>query len=170
MKEDKVIRIRMVIDKCEQNDNTVKVAAPLPDIHGILKNVIRHPYHTLVDRKDFYEQIRVVSEHMSRTLFNTPDGTMESLVLQQGDCNGPATCQTLMNHIFTPYIGVFMDVCLDVSNILEWFSMFCIRILSGCRSAPKKKNVLCKEKLYLRADKMQFFAEKLKILGYVINE
>lgn len=38
---------------------------------------------------------------------------MESLTLQQGDCNGPATYQTLMNHIFTSYLGIFMDVYLD---------------------------------------------------------
>ncbi|GAF88391.1 unnamed protein product, partial [marine sediment metagenome] len=52
-------------------------------------------------------------EHVGRTLFTTPDGTMESLVLQQGDCNGPATYQSLMNFIFTSHIGVFLEVYLD---------------------------------------------------------
>lgn len=56
------------------------------------------------------EEIRVVEEDVWKTLFNSPSGTMESLVLQQGDCNGPATYQNLMNHIFAPYIGVWMDV------------------------------------------------------------
>jgi len=55
----------------------------------------------------------VIPEHVNCTLFTTPDGTMESLTLQQGDCNGPSTYQTLMNHLFAPYIGVFMDVYLD---------------------------------------------------------
>ena len=33
--------------------------------------------------------------------------------MQIGDCNAPATYQALMNYIFSPYIGVFMDVYLD---------------------------------------------------------
>jgi hypothetical protein len=80
---------------------------------GILRNVVQHPIRSLLDGKDFYEQIRVVEEHVPHTLFVTPDGTMESLVLQQGDLNGLATCQLLMNHIFAEYMGVFMNVYLD---------------------------------------------------------
>ncbi len=38
---------------------------------------------------------------------------MVSLILQQGDCNAPAMYQALINHIFSPYIGVFMEVYLD---------------------------------------------------------
>lgn len=57
-KKDKGIQcIRTVIDKCEQNENTVKIAALLPDINTILRNVAGHPYRSLVDGKDFYEQI-----------------------------------------------------------------------------------------------------------------
>lgn len=106
------VKIRTVFDKREVNANTRRLTAPLPDMDGILRNVVRHPIRSLLDGKDFYEQIRVVEEHVSHTLFVTPDGTMESLVLQQGDLNGPATCQLLMNHIFAEYIGVFMNVYL----------------------------------------------------------
>ena len=38
---------------------------------------------------------------------------MESLVMQQGDCNAGETYQTLMNHVFASYIGAFMFVYLD---------------------------------------------------------
>lgn len=38
---------------------------------------------------------------------------MVGLVLQQGDCNAVATYQNLMNYVFEPYIGVFVDVYLD---------------------------------------------------------
>ena len=38
---------------------------------------------------------------------------MVSHVIQQGDCNAPATYQVLMNHIFGEHIGVFMDMYLD---------------------------------------------------------
>jgi hypothetical protein len=105
--------LRTVFDKREQNANTYKLASPLPDIEEILREVSKHKFRSLIDGKDAYEQIRVIPEHVSRTLFTTPDGTMESLVMQQGHCNAGATYQTLMSHIFAPYIGVFMYVYLD---------------------------------------------------------
>ena len=106
-------RLRTVFDKREQNSNTYKLASPLPDIKEILREVSKHQFRSLIDGKDAYKQIRVIPDHISRTLFTTPNRTMESLVMQQGDCNAGATYQTLMNHIFASYIGVFMFVYLD---------------------------------------------------------
>jgi hypothetical protein len=57
--------------------------------------VVRHPIRLLLDGKDFYEQIRVVEEHVPRTLFVTPDGTMESLVPHQGDLNWARNMSTV---------------------------------------------------------------------------
>lgn len=54
-----------------------------------------------------------MKEHVERTAVTTPDGNMVSLVLQMGDCNGSATYQSLMNHIYSPYLGRFLDVYLD---------------------------------------------------------
>jgi len=61
---------------------------PGPDMESMLRNATKHKYRSLIDGKDAYEQIRVIPEHVPRT-------------------------QALMNHIFGPYIGVFMDVYLD---------------------------------------------------------
>ena len=57
--------------------------------HVAFSSVPRAPFpvRSLIDGKDFYEQIRIIDEHIPRTLFVMPDGTMESLVLQLGDCN-----------------------------------------------------------------------------------
>ncbi|PIL23014.1 hypothetical protein GSI_14321 [Ganoderma sinense ZZ0214-1] len=94
----------------------------------------------------------------------TPDGTMVSLVLQQGDINGPATYQAVMNHIFAPYIGVFMDVYLDdiviYSNTIE-DHMRHVRLIF---------DILRREKFFLGADKMNFFAKKLKLLGHILDD
>jgi hypothetical protein len=158
------IRNRTVIDKREVNANTRKLTAPLPDMDGILRNIVRHLIRSLVDGKDCYEQIRVAEDHAPRTLFITPDGTMESLVLQQGDLNGPATCQLLMNHIFSEYIGVFMDVYLD--DIVIYLDTPGEHI----KHLRKIFTVLRREKLYLSADKMQLFASELNVLGHIIDE
>jgi len=156
--------LRTVFDKREQNANTNKLASPLPDIEEILREVSRHKYRSLIDGKDAYEQIRIVPEHVSRTIFTTPDGTMESLVMQQGDCNAGATYQTLMNHIFASYLGVFVYVYLD--DII----IFSDTIEDHVKHVRLVFDILRKEKLYLGPSKMQFFAEELKILGHVIDD
>ena len=155
--------LRTVFDKREQNANTYKLASPLPDIEEILCEVSKHKFRSLIDGKDAYEQIRVIPEHVNRTLFTTPDGTMESLVMQQGDCNAGATYQMLMNHIFAPYIGVFMFVYLD--DII----IFSDSVKEHVEHIRIIFDVLRREKLYLGPNKMQFFAEELKILGHIID-
>jgi hypothetical protein len=110
---DDPVRLRACFDKREQNANTRKMALHLPDQTEVLDRVASHKYRTVIDSKDAYEQIRVAEEDVWKTLFNMPDGLMESLVLQQGDCNGPATYQNLMNYLFAEFIGVWMDVYLD---------------------------------------------------------
>lgn len=72
------------------------MVAPLASIDGILRRVASRRFRSLFDLQAAYEQIRVVTEHLGRTAVTTP-----------------ATCQALMNHLFSPYIGVFMDVYLD---------------------------------------------------------
>jgi len=155
--------LRTVFDKREQNTNTYKLASPLPDIEEILREVSKHKFRSLIDGKDAYEQIRVIPDHVGRTLFTTPDGTMESLVMQQGDCNAGATYQTLMNHVFASYIGVFMYVYLDDIMI------FSNSIKEHVEHIRTIFDILRRERLFLGPNKMQFFADELKILGHIID-
>jgi hypothetical protein len=102
-----------VIDLHERNSNTRKLMSPLPDMEGILWCVASKPFQSALDLKAAYEQIQIVLEHVSRSAVTMPDGNMASLVMQMGDCNAPATYQALMNHLFSSFIGRFMDVYLD---------------------------------------------------------
>ncbi len=97
--------LRTVVDLQARNANTCKLASLLPDIDGILCRVACAKYFSLMDSSDAYEQVHVEPSHVNRTAVSTPDGNMLSLVMQQGDCNAPATFQAIMNHIFSPYIG-----------------------------------------------------------------
>ena len=151
--------LRTVIDLRERIKNTVKMLSPLPDIEGVLRCVTAKPYHSVLDLTAAYEQIRIVPEHVERSAVTTPDGNMVSLVLQMGDCNAPATYQSLMNHIFLPYLGRFLDVYLDdiiiYSDTLQDY-------VQHCRLAM---NVLKKEKLYLSKPKIRFLPDELTLLG-----
>ncbi|KAJ2917183.1 hypothetical protein MD484_g3247, partial [Candolleomyces efflorescens] len=156
--------LRTVFDLRERNRNTRKMTSPLPDIEGILRRVTRKPYRSALDLKSAYEQIRIVPEHVSRTAVTTPDGNIVSHVIQQGDCNAPATYQALMNHIFSPYLGVFMDVYLDdiiiYSDTLE----------DHIEHVRKILEVLKRESLYLSKGKLRFIAHELEILGHIIDD
>lgn len=89
------------------------MTSPLLDIDGMLRRVVSAKYKSLLDLKDAYEQIRILPEHVEQSAVMTPNGNMVSLVVQQGDCNAPTTYQAVMNHIFSAYIGHFIDVYLD---------------------------------------------------------
>jgi hypothetical protein len=135
--------LRTVIDLRERNKNTVKMSSPLPDIEGVLRRVAAKRFRSVLDLTAAYKQIHIIPEHVERSAVTTPDGNMVSIVLQMGDCNAPATYQSLMNHIFSPYLGRFLDVYLDdiiiYSDTLEEHVRHCKVVL----------DVLKSEKLYL---------------------
>jgi hypothetical protein len=143
-------RLRVVVDLRERNKNTHKMSSPLPDMEGILRRVARCKYRSLIDGQDAYEQIRIVPEHDHRSAVTMPDGNMVSLVIQQGDCNAPATYQSLMNYLFSDFIGRFMDVYLDdiviYSETLEEHKQHVKAVI----------DVLKRETLYLSENKLQF--------------
>ena len=63
----------------------------MSDMEGILYHVAQKLYWSIIDGQDAYEQIHVVPKHVPYTTVTTPDRNMVSLVIQQGDCNAPAT-------------------------------------------------------------------------------
>jgi RNase H-like domain found in reverse transcriptase/Reverse transcriptase (RNA-dependent DNA polymerase) len=79
--------------------------------------------------------------------------------------NAPTTYQTLMNHLFSAYIGIFMDVYLDDIVI------YSDNISDHLKHCQMVLDILRHEKLYLSTpDKLQFFTTKLHILGHVIDD
>jgi len=88
---------------------------------------------------------------------------MVSLVVQIGDCNAPATYQALMNHIFSGYIGRFMDIYLD--DIVVYSN----NLADHIKYVKLIINILAREKLYLSKNKLHFLKSELKILGRIIS-
>ena len=157
-------QLRTVVDLRERNRNTRKLTSPLPDMEGMLRRTASKPFRTALDLKNAYEQIRIIPEHVPRSAVTTPDGNMVSQVVQQGDCNAPATYQALMNHLFSAYVGRFLDIYLDD-----------IVIYSDSLEEHKKHvkmviDILEKEKLYLSGGKLRFIAPELKLLGRVVDD
>jgi hypothetical protein len=157
-------KLRTVVDCRKRNDNTIRDVTPLPDQDGIRTDVARAKFRSKIDLSNAYEQIRIVPEDVQKTAFATIYGTFVSNVMQQGDCNAPATFQRLMTLIFRDHIGRFMHAYID--------DLF---VYSDTVEEHEKHlgivfDLLRKHKLYLEADKCDLYAEKMDCLGHVIDD
>ena len=130
----------------------------------MLRRTASHKYRSTLDLKSAYEQIQIVPEHVERFTVTTPDGNMVSLVVQQRDCNAPATYQALMNHLFSVYIGHFMDIYLD--DIVIYSDMLSKHV----EHVKIVLDMLRREQLYLSKDKLHFLKPILNLLGHVIDD
>jgi hypothetical protein len=93
----------------------------------------------------------------------TSDRNMVSHVLQQGNCNAPATYQALMNHLFGEYLGTWMDVYLD--DII----IYSDTLQEHVEHIKTVLKILDREKLYLSEKKIQFLCKDVKILGCIVG-
>jgi len=155
--------LRTVFDLRTQNENTHKMTSPLPDPEGILRWAAHHHCCSMMDGKDAYKQIHVDPAHVHRMAVTMPDRNMVSHVIQQGNCNTPATYQALMNHLFSLYIGWFMDVYLD--DIIIYSNT----VKDHVSHVKMVIDVLTHEKLYLSEKKLHFLCPELQI-GQIITD
>ena len=157
-------KLRTVVDARQRNDNTVKDVTPLPDQEIIREDVARATIRSKIDLSDAYEQVRVRPEDVWKTAFATIAGTYVSNVVQQGDCNAPATFQRLMTAIFRDVIGKFVHVYLDdifiFSNSIEEHEHHLQVVFERLRQSQ----------LFLKWSKCNLYAKELECLGHIIND
>ncbi|SJL05234.1 uncharacterized protein ARMOST_08600 [Armillaria ostoyae] len=153
-----------VIDCRQHNKNTVKDVTPMPDQDGIREDMARGKYRSKIDLSDAYEQVQIVPDDIWKTAFTTIWGMFTSAVMQQGDCNAPATFQRLMMSIFQDIIGVFMHVYINdifvFSDSIEEHEAHLHVIFDR----------LQEQTLYLNGAKCELYAERMDCLGYIIND
>ena len=68
---------------------------------------------TTLDLRWGYNNVRIKEGDEWKTAFRTREGLWESLVMNFGLANAPATMQAMMNHLFRDLIGVNVFVYLD---------------------------------------------------------
>jgi hypothetical protein len=157
-------KLRTVVDLRQRNDNTVHDLTPLPDQDCIRNDLAQGAVRSKLDMSDAYEQIHIIPEDVRKTAFSTVFGTYYSFVMQQGDCNAPATFQRLMTHIFRDHIGKFVHVYLDD-----------IFIYSSSVAEHEKHlrivfETLRKAQLYLSKDKCNLYSKRMECLGHIIDD
>ena len=113
-------KLRTIVDCRQRNDNTVKDITPFPNQDRIRMDVARAKYHSKFDLSNAYEKVRVESDDVWKMVFTTIFGTFVSQVMQQGDCNAPATFQHLMMVTFHDPLGRFIHAYLN--NVFAYSS------------------------------------------------
>lgn len=155
--------LRCTIDCRKRNENTVKDVTPFPDQDTIRYDVARAKYRSKIDLSNAYEQVRNVTEDVWKTAFATVFGTFVSNVMQQGDCNTPSTFQRLMTVIFQECLGRFVHVYLDdifvFSDTIDDHEQHLKIVFDKLKA----------NQLYLKASKVQLYAEKVDCLGHIID-
>ena len=141
-------RLRTIVDCRKHNTNMVKDLTPFPDQDMIQNDIARAPFRTKLDMSDAYEQVRVEPDNIKNTTFSTIVGMFLSNVVQQGDCNAPATFQRLMMCIFRRAIGKYVYIYLDDIFIFSY------SIEEHEDHLKSVFDILRKQQLYLSAKKV----------------
>ncbi|SJL18179.1 uncharacterized protein ARMOST_21756 [Armillaria ostoyae] len=156
--------IRTTVDCRKRNENTERDVTPFPDQDTIRLDVARAKLRSKIDLSNAYEQVRIVPSDVWKTAIATIFGTFKSNVMQQGDCNAPSTFQRLMTSIFQDYIGVFMHVYLDDLFI------YSDSVEDHERHLKLVFDKLRENKLFMKAEKVQLYAEKMDCLGHLVDD
>jgi hypothetical protein len=146
------------------NKLTIKDKFPIPIIDDLMDALSGAQYFTKLDLCFDYHQIHMKEEDIPNASFCTHEGHYEFLVMPFRLCNSPSTFQSLMNHVFYPFIHHFVLVFFDYILIYSktWSSHLA--------HVNQVLHLLSKHQRFLKISKCSFGASKVEYLGHIVSK
>ncbi|GBG73381.1 hypothetical protein CBR_g16095 [Chara braunii] len=155
--------LRLCINYCKLNAQTVKNAGPLPRIDDLLERLGGAKHFSKLDLKSGYHQISMRPNDCYKSAFKTRYGHFELVVMPFGLTNAPATFQATMTNelraMLDRFVLVYLDDILIYSRTLEDHLGHFRRVLE----------TLCCAKYKANRDKCEFVRQELEYLGHFVT-